>query len=401
MKAYFYHYCLTIKQRARLFTSFLANLIMASLLVQGITGCSSGIPFSKPTLLDEDILSMLNDEGVVQEPTISTTWIDDSPFSVTDEAVDDISDVGSEGTEKQAAVTVVLANEFVESTQHYGCNYLLSDKEWVLIDSWLIEEEIVPLAGVDADKVVDQALTLIAQADDGEHKYADGKSCQLDKIYSENAEFTVAKNDTNKNGGSVTLSMNSSTGFVSYSGDLIAKFEWDEDLHGWSVAECTVNDDAYLPKLDDMLGTWEGEFVSTKNVEHSNGDCYGAKDKPMKLVVKSADSQTGTITADLTFLAHCHYREDNPIPSSEGDKTITLENILIPVPYSTGSSVTAYKKEPPERGFEFTKYEITFAYDADATIQASVRFMWGENDDGASAWYTDTYVDNYKLKKTA
>lgn len=376
----------------------LLYIVTSIIVLYSITGCTSVMTLGKPTLSDEEVLTLVNNEDVVREPTVDTTWIGDSPFTIKSKTVDSITDLESDD-EKHAEVTVVLANDSVEATQRYSCSFLYSDKEWALIDESLINEEVVPINGIDSDKVINQALTLIAKADDGEHKYADGKSCLLERIYSNNAEFTAVKNNTNKNGGTITLSMNSSTGFVNYRGNITAEFEWDEGIHGWSITECTVDDDAYLPRIDEMVGTWQGEFVSTKNVEHSNGDCYGAKDKPMKLVVKSADSQTGTITADLTFLAHCHYREDNPIQTSEGDKTITLEDILIPVPYSTGSSVTAYRKEAPQRGFEFTKYEITFVYDADATIQASVRFSWGENDDGASAWYTDTYVDNYKLTK--
>ena len=377
------------------------QLILATLAIPAIllSGCSSGTTFGKPPLTDEDIISMASDSGVFHDPTLSSTWLEVSPCELVSATVDDISDVSPDGTERRALVTAVLANESIEATQSYNCTYALSDKNWMLVDSWLADEIVVPTVGVDSDKVLSQVQSLIQQADDGEHEYADGKSCRLDDIYSEGAEYAVSRNDTDASGGDVTVSMSASTGFVSYVGKLTVEFVWDEEVNGWAVDDCSVDEDAYRPRLDEMVGTWNGELISTENVEHSNGECYGAKGSPMQLVVNTADSQTGTITADLTFLAHCHYREDNPIQSSEGDKTITLEDILIPVPYSTGSSVTAYRKEPPQSGFEFTKYEITFVYDSDGTIQASIRFQWGENDDGASAWWTDTYLDNYRLSK--
>ena len=375
---------------------FLTILLFCS---QGLVGCSYGESLGRPPLTEDDILSMADEAGVFHDPTLSSTWLDISPFELVSASVDEISDTTPDGAERQALVTVALANESIEATQSYSCSFALLDEGWALTDSWLVDEEVVPTTGVDSDKVLGEVQFLLQQADDGEHEYADGESSLLDEIYSEGADFVVTENNTDVSGGAVVISMSCSTGFVSYGGNLTAEFVWDEESNGWAVAECTVDEDAYRPKLDEMLGTWGGEFVSTKCEDHSNAGCYGAKDSPMKLVVKSADSQTGTITADLSFLAHCHYAEDNPIASSEGDKTITLEDILIPVPYSTGSSVTAYQKEPPERGFEFTAYEITFVYDSDRTIQASVRFKWGMNDDGATVWEVNTYVDNYRLSK--
>lgn len=391
--------CAFVSRKNRLIVNRLMFLAALLFVVMGLLGCSSGATFGKPTLTDDYVLAMVNEGGVLHDPTYNSDWLDVTPCEVISSTVNDISDTSPDGTEKQALVNVVLANESIESTQSYGCAFVLSDKEWELVDSWLIEEDIVPTAGIDTDKVLDQMQDLIQQADDGEHEYADGDRCYLEDIYSEGSDFAAVQNNTDESGGDVTVSMNSSTGFVTYSGNLTVEFIWDQESCGWAVDSCSVDEDAYKPKLDDMLGTWDGEFVSTKNVEHFNGECYGAKDNPMKLVVKKVDSQSGTITADLSFLAHCHYREDNPIQSSAGDKTITLESILISVPHSTGSSVTAYQKKRPERGFEFTEYEITFTYDNDKTIQASVEFQWGENDDGEAAWWTDTYVDNYRLSK--
>lgn len=360
----------------------------------GIAGLIGGSPLN-----EQVIASAIEDEVASCNPSYDSEWIEPGEFSITSQSVGEVSDVEPDENEKQVHVTVVKENDSVKATQVFNCLFDLSDDGWSLDDIWLVKDSVEPIAGIDSEKIIEHAPTLIRLSDDGNHEFSDGAKCRLDDVYSQGAEFSVAKNNTDENGGTVEMTMAATTGFVSYDGRISVAFAWGDDESGWTIESCEASESSYKPNYETMIGEWNGEFVRASNSKDRNVNCYGGRENPPNLVVKSADSQAGVITADLTFLAHRHYPSDNSVSSSEGDEQITLEDILIPVPPLPGKSVTAYTQKPPQKGYEFTQYEIDFTYESTGEIQVGVEYTWGENDDGETAWYTDTYFDDYKLSK--
>ena len=247
--------------------------------------------------------------------------------------------------------------------------------------------DIEPLAGISDDYIKSNVMSLIDIVDqNGTGKDAQGESVRLKDLYKEGFGVSVTKNDTSPTGGDATVQITSKEGATTYKGEIKATFSWNEEGY-WEVTSCTASEGSYKGSMDGMVGSWVSE-------RHGEGYCYGGKDRPMSMEVKSVDMKSHVMTADISFLGHYHFKSDNPVDSDPGDKMVELKDIIIPLEDDSGSYVTAYTQKPSQGGYEYTGFDIYFTYDKDGTIQAQVVFDWGD-----SVYNYDIFRDYYDLKK--
>lgn len=136
--------------------------------------------------------------------------------------------------------------------------------------------------------------------------------------------------------------------FLNDGGDMAVgwRWIWDSWYYFKSTGVMVTNEwvDGYYLRYDGKMiegngegfdwlkGTWNGTLTrAAKNSAFASSDsvCYGAKNNPPTVVVKSVDTNLGYAILDITALVHEHYSLDNSASSAEGDVMRTRKDITI------------------------------------------------------------------------
>ena len=82
--------------------------------------------------------------------------------------------------------------------------------------------------------------------------------------------------------------------------------------------------EASLDNAQSFVGTWTGEL---KEVGAAYGNCFGASTHPLKITIKSINSNTGQMKADVEVLFHGHDTINDDADSVDGDHVVTFEDL--------------------------------------------------------------------------
>lgn len=85
-----------------------------------------------------------------------------------------------------------------------------------------------------------------------------------------------------------------------------------------------AGDEAFLGNAQSFVGTWTGEL---KEVVEAYGNCFGASTHPLKITIKSINSSTGQMKADVEVLFHGHDTIDDDADTVDGDRVVTFEDL--------------------------------------------------------------------------
>lgn len=91
-----------------------------------------------------------------------------------------------------------------------------------------------------------------------------------------------------------------------------------------SDAGSGTDDEASLGNSQSFVGTWTGEL---KEVSTPYGNCFGASTHPLKITIKSINSSTGQMKADVEVLFHGHDTIDDDADTVDGDRVVTFEDL--------------------------------------------------------------------------
>ena len=106
------------------------------------------------------------------------------------------------------------------------------------------------------------------------------------------------------------------------------------------------------------------------------------------------------VVADISFLAHCHFAEDNPVQTTDGDTIYELGDVLISVPSKADETFTVYKGDNYERNVIYEYYTIDFTFRENGTIGASVLYVWRNPSlSSGNGPVASNYTDSFTLSK--
>lgn len=320
-----------------------AILSMLFLVMGCMAGCGS--TFAIPELSDEEILASIDDQSIVGNFSFVSSWANGEEAALVSKNVTEVVDSKSDNTpHKTAYINLVYGTSQVQETSEYLCEFVLTDGEWVQLDSYSLGESMDCVGGIPDDLLVDRATTLMQLADeeDGGSKRAD----DLSDLYGENFSAEVIENNTEGGSGTATVSIAATRGFTAYRGTLTATFEWSDG--DWLVS-CVAEDGSYDPDYSGYEGTWTGSFAKTSGwgTWNEDGSCYAAKENLPTITIKDVDSVSCTAKADLSFVIHAHKDNlENDVNGTDGDTVISLSDMLITLePDSRNSYKVIDKRE--------------------------------------------------------
>lgn len=381
-------------------------IVCACALSLTICGCGKGTSEAKPIEIISDAVeetmtlghpeSTMSEGAVlevtggdVSEPHYDPAFVAGSPV-VTDNSIGsyDYSDDAQNFTdcEDYEENETVTCSGMTDDLESYGDQ---ESHEEQPTDAY--DEEDDPIAPMTEEEVLSFQSSLISKAGSGH------TGTNIGDLYKRDCPAEVLSCQTDGTHTVADVRIYGRTGVCKYEGDLHADFEWDDGE--WTLVSCETGDDTFEPRIDWMEGAWTGRFESTRTDYRGTPACYGGSVSPATLVVTEADPVSMTMTCDLTFLAHNHLADDNCLETTEGDEETTLSGILVPVKRLPCYAVTAYKEEGPIDDCG-GKYEVTFTYMDDGTINAVIRYTWMEDMENMCG-HSDTYIDTFVLEKVA
>lgn len=299
----------------------LAVLLLAGVVVAAIFGVSAVT--ASPELTDEHILSVEDEDSLIDELAVYDEWVDNSSFGISSRTVDLVEDYTSSdgGKCKTAHVTIVCENASFRVTSQWEYSFELIDDEWFFFDDAETNRLVEPIGSVSSEKLIAQVPSLMKEIDKANASSSSSK-LKLSKLYEQNVEFEVLEEKSTPSSSEVTVSMRGTSGIASYEGTMTVGFVWDGSQ--WSLDDYSVNDAAYSPHYDALIGAWTGTFLST-----GHGDCYGGRANPASITFKSISDDGETAIVDLSFVVHCHKKPDNPVEQDSGDIVVSKSDVLI------------------------------------------------------------------------
>ena len=335
---------------------------------------------------DEDILAAIDTERIAASISAPSQWIENDAFSVSSSSIDAVNDFNEGDTKRKTAqATVAYSNSFFKVTCKYSCDYVLDDKNWILLGCEEYNRVIEPISGIDDAKIIEQIPTLLELVDSNPPKNPKGDKQYLRNLYKENVAFAIESNDTTSSGGSVKVSIKAKQGFASYSGTLTTSFVWNGTE--WEVSSCSVDDAAYMPDFSSLVGTWSG----TRHDGNAavGQECLAGESTPCVISVKSTSDASQVMTADAEFVSHKHKWLDNVSATAEGDTVEKLTDALFKIPMPDDKYVRVYEYEGNE-GPSYYSYTIDISTDSTGE-SLEVRAV--------SVWEYETHYDFYTLAR--
>lgn len=221
-----------------------------------------------------------------------------------------------------AEVVVTYGGQSVSATRAATLSYALVDGAWSVLPG--VEDGGVAwhaTGGVDQEKVLRNAQTLLARADEA----SDGGEPSLAALY---AEASVAVGDDSFDEGAQTdtleLTFSRGDSFLSYECRLTVTFSFAQASGQWSVSGTSVSEGARTPVLDSLLGVWEGAFQSQ---ETDGAKCLAgrAAGLTVNVIGTSVSDSAVMLSGELSGVAHYHAHPDGDSESCEGD--LAFENV--------------------------------------------------------------------------
>lgn len=381
-------------RKAVLIAGFAVGLVA---LVIGIVIASQSSLFNPEVREEQDAFKQLvtsDLEGTASQIGLASDWSSGEEPDVTSVTIDQIenSKRNTDGADMRSVdATVVYEDGTLRTTSKWSLVYTRPNSseentDWTMDDILETERTTEPMGPIADEAIVEHGPSLLEMAGKKVHEDSHGKQVFLEDLYKQNVTFSVTSNTTGPDGGEVELAISAQDGIFSYAGTLTATFVWDRS--DWAVTSCVADDAAYEMSLDGFIGTWQGEFESTEhNSVMDAGACYGGRANPVRMVVKSVDSNALTATVDLSFLFHDHYSLANDAETSEGDTVITANDVLISINPNTTSFYQIY---------EGKGYEVYLKNSEDGTIQmkVSTTALWREGAPWMLAWRNDVFTMN-------
>lgn len=233
------------------------------------------------------------------------------------------------------------------------------------------------------EDIMEQVPSLIKLIDKKPYKDGSGNTIKLSSIYKGGFDVSVIENATDATGGMARLSIEASNGVANYRGEITVQFSGESG--DWAVKDCSVNDEAYQADYSMLVGTWTGDFIGTEhNSVTGQAACYGGKNNPPTVVIKSVDSKNRTAVADVTFLVHKHPFIKNAIESDPEDTVVTVHDILVSIP-KPESELTIYKGDDP------AKYELRLRVDGDKLVLSVYTGYTFRGANTIADWRMDTF----------
>lgn len=352
---------------------------------------------SHPTLLAPEI----TDEEALQdfEPTISAAGygIDES-WGSTEDLEYKSAEVTSTAEPDVANdsviykyVTAIYENQDYQVYVYYADTYQYENDTWTRVDRYENGFDVKPLGGISDEAIIAHVPTMMQVIDADSEKARDEN---LQALYQANTSFTVTENNTDTDGGTATIAISALSGFKGYSGTITADFSWDytEDsgVETWVIDSASVDDGAYEVSYDTLIGTWTGTLTSTSS--HSK-ECYGGRNSPPTITIKSVDNTAKTITLDITCLVHVHsYVTGQDVETSDGDQLLSFNNVLATL---DDKKISLYRAEDP------TDFEFILETGDDGSLQLTAETYTKYESIMSSDPISSSRTDIYKLSKTA
>lgn len=322
-----------------------AILALLCLAVGCMAGC--GRTLTMPELSDEQILSSIDDQSVVDNFSFASSWSSGEEAALVSKDIIEVVDSKSDNTlRKTAYIDLVYGTSQVRETSEYLCEFMLRDGEWVQVDLYPLEESMSCVGGISDDLLVEHAAALMQLVD--EEGAAPKGADDLSDLYSENFSAEVIENCTEDGSGTATVGIAAMRGLTAYRGTLMATFEWSD---GDWIVSCVAEDSSYEPDYSGYEGTWAGSFTETKGwgTWNEDGSCYAAKENLPTITIKDVDSVSCTAKADLSFVIHAHKDNlENDVNGTDGDTMISLSDMLITLEPDSWDSYKIIDKQEGE-----------------------------------------------------
>ena len=345
---------------------------------------------------DGTIESIVRENVSTKDMSSSSTWSDDSAYSVKSVKVLEKHKEDTQGTSSYefmgvkitdpytAKVEVVFSNDDSEITKQGDINLVKANGKWDTIyfsGSNLKTTAAKVTKGVDKKKVVKNMSTILYKAD------GDSYTSKLSSIYDE-GDFKVKKSylDTDKSTDTVTISCASNAKYCESKGSVTAKFVFGES--GWELKSAKASDGLDKVSFQKLVGTWTGEFKEQSGSE----ECFGGKANPLTVKITSVDDKTGKVEGTFSGVAHNHKEPDNAEDSDAGDTVLTDVPFNMVFDFDGNGSYLRDDYECPEDSNGQVTFELELSDDAEATLRTSYR------PDSILNW--SSYADTYTLTKS-
>lgn len=344
-------------------------------------------------LSDERVLELIEDD-LAQEALEDTyrEWGSGDPLTYVSSEVSDISPAPDGSALMIARVLSVYENDCLSTTLTWEASFSRVGDTWESQGYTLVDQHDEPAGPIPDEVLVAHVPTLMQKVDESPHVDAEGNETRLADLYVSGTQFAVVENKTGADGGTASLSIFAMDGIQTYTGTLTASFAWDDAVGDWTLMDCAVDEGAYSPSYEGLIGTWNGTLVSTEGTG-STFNCYGGKSQPVALTVKSVDDTAGTMTVDISYLLHRHgHLEESDESSVSGDAYLTANDVLVTL--KTGDDILLYESDNP------IGHTITLDVGENGglrlLVETSFQGTWGDVDE-----YIASRTDTYELSKTS
>lgn len=306
----------------------IVSIVVLVLVAAGVGGFLLWRGAQESALSSEQALELV--EGDLAQEQFADTgreWGSGEPLEYASSEVTDIAPSPSDAAVTIVHVSSVYENSSISMTVSWEAAFSRSGDAWEGRGYTQVDQHVEPTGPISDEVLVAHVPTLMQLVDENPHTDADGDTVRLSDLYVSGTQFEVVENNTGSDGGTASISIFAMSGIQSYSGTLTASFAWDDAAGDWSLTGCSVDDGAYAPSYDGLIGTWNGTLVST---DSSMMACYGGREHPATITVKSVDSVAGTATMDISCVVHNHPAIDgSDAASSPGDEYVTASDVLV------------------------------------------------------------------------
>lgn len=336
---------------------------LAVLAVAAIIAFSLFNPFVPPALAEETVIGDLRTDELAKAMALENDWGRQDGFAVTEKTVDFIEDALLESEEgKRTQTSVVYENGDYRITARYISLYANQDNQWTCYATHEEERNCEPLSGLDDETVLSKTASYMNEIDKTPYKDAEGKSKKLGELYKVDFKNTIEENAIEPSGGNASIAISASNGLARYSGTITVEYQWAGN--DWKLVGCSADKNAYQPDYSGLVGQWRGTFAGLKSNHYNlHGKCYGGRNEPVTMSIKSVDSNAKTAVVDASFLVHDHDLLANDQVTTEGDSVVHIVDAIITLKPNETSYYEVYRDN-----YNGRLYKLLLKNDSDGKI---------------------------------
>lgn len=286
-------------------------------------------------------------------------------------------------------VVANFANAGMETRADARLTYVREGDGWTCTAASIESASHRATAGVDRQKVADQAAKLLAAAD-----HDDSPESLSSLYHNASVEVTGGEFDEEEQVDIVELHCASTGSFVRYECDLIAHFRFAAASGAWELAGVTVSDGARDLSLQPLVGTWQGSF---ERQDSTGAKCLAAREQGLVVTVTEAslvDGGDAVIRGTVSGVAHLHAEPARDADTLDGD--VILQDTAFTGRLSEGEvdldAIDLLAGNNPKRDEAGLVFTCTTPDVADGQVTLTLTFGQASAPDAATATLTSVYA---------